>query len=369
MDPMTLLRRNLEVLAHAQPREAERILQAASQKPAEIRNAASGHPVPVVRGVAMHDLADPMKEGRIQAEEILGTNASQRRLVVGGFGFGYHLLPLLEKGFCPIVWEPSAALLAQAFQIMDWTEELPFLTIVTGSVGPDLPRESRIWSLPAWDRVEPAARSRLGQLALASTGGSGISRGDGIFLSSYRNITCLKNPHDLVIYQMLLQLVRPTLVLEIGAYRGGSAVWIADQLATMGGDRRVHTYGIENEFSQTVLDHPLVHTHLGGHDAFDPAIVRPGDRTLVIEDSSHTYANTLAVLRKFAPYVSPNSYFIVEDGHAHEDHPEMGLEGGPLRATLEFLREQDQLVEDPWWENLFGTDTSNCLHGVLRRRA
>ncbi len=134
---------------------------------------------------------------------------------------------------------------------------------------------------------------------------------EGIYFSTYRNVTCLKNPCDLAVYQMMLFLIKPTLILEIGACRGGSALWFADLFRLMGGDRRIHTYDISEEAAPETYRDPMITYHLGGHASFDPSIIRKHDRVFIIEDSSHTYENTLEVLNKFAGYVTPNSYFIV----------------------------------------------------------
>src|SRR4029077_5848104 len=71
-----------------------------------------------------------------------------------------------------------------------------------------------------------------------------------------------------------------------------------------------------------------------------------GDRSaLVIEDSSHTFDNTLAVLRAFSPLVKPGGYFVVEDGILNH-----GLDAGPGYGVYEaieaFVRENPSFVID-----------------------
>ncbi|MBE3048289.1 hypothetical protein IMZ48_38455, partial [Candidatus Bathyarchaeota archaeon] len=43
-------------------------------------------------------------------------------------------------------------------------------------------------------------------------------------------------------------------------------------------------------------------------------LISPTETAMVIEDSSHTFKNTLSVLRNYSRFVKKGMYFIVEDG-------------------------------------------------------
>jgi cephalosporin hydroxylase len=58
---------------------------------------------------------------------------------------------------------------------------------------------------------------------------------------------------------------------------------------------------------------------------------------IVIEDSSHHYRDTLAVLRFFDPYMRSAEYIVVEDGNVSDMGNDGNREGGPCRAISEFL--------------------------------
>jgi cephalosporin hydroxylase len=90
---------------------------------------------------------------------------------------------------------------------------------------------------------------------------------------------------------------------------------------------------------------------------------------LVIEDSAHSYRNTLEVLEKFGPHVSEGSYFIVEDTLAAVDGRRPHLEGGPIRALDEWLPCHPEFGNDLWWQDFFGPDLTNCHRGFLRRQS
>jgi cephalosporin hydroxylase len=88
---------------------------------------------------------------------------------------------------------------------------------------------------------------------------------------------------------------------------------------------------------------------------------------LVIEDSSHSYQNTLTVLERFGPYVSSGSFFIIEDTLAATGNRRPHLEGGPIRAIEEYLPAHPEFEVDLWWQNFYGPDVTNCHRGFLRR--
>lgn len=52
--------------------------------------------------------------------------------------------------------------------------------------------------------------------------------------TTYRGVPCVKCPFDYVIYQMIVEEVRPDLIIEIGAFEGGSALYLADLLDNYG---------------------------------------------------------------------------------------------------------------------------------------
>jgi spore maturation protein CgeB len=63
-----------------------------------IQTAKDGNPVPHWDGYQLHSIYDPIKEGNGFAEQFLSTMDNYHKpLLVLGLGFGYHILPLLDK--------------------------------------------------------------------------------------------------------------------------------------------------------------------------------------------------------------------------------------------------------------------------------
>src|SRR5262249_57698057 len=84
-------------------------------------------------------------------------------------------------------------------------------------------------------------------------------------------------------------------------------------------------------------------------------LVRPGDRVMVILDSSHTKAHVLKELEAYAPLVSPGSYIVATDGIMGLVHdtprgkPEWNSHN-PTKAAHEFAApHSDFALEEPKW--------------------
>jgi cephalosporin hydroxylase len=145
---------------------------------------------------------------------------------------------------------------------------------------------------------------------------------------SYFGITMSKFPEDLRVYEHLLWLARPDVVIELGVQHGGGTLWLRDRLAAIARytGRPARVIGVELDSAAARANIERVDPHWRGielmeGDVTDPELpgrVRarlPRDaRVLVIEDTAHTYETTRAALEGFAPLVAPGGYLVVEDG-------------------------------------------------------
>lgn len=364
----TLFEKNTELLSRSQPQLAKRLSTADEYPKLSVKFSRDGQPIPVIKEnlwsqLQIDDPALPDMSIIYQASPLY----LQQRIIVFGFGFGYQIIALVKRGFSPIVYEPSLRLLKSAFMNVDLSSIIPFVTFLVEDEIPDIPRATTVLANPIISKMFP---QRLESLSLKIDRWTPLHTQDleeGVYYSSYRNVMCLKNPLDLAVYQALIYMIRPTLIIEIGTLRGGSALFFADILRIVGGEGRcIHTYDIDNNVAPEVLSDPNIFFHKGGHQIFDPSIIKPEDRILVIEDSSHTYENTVEVLDKFAPWVSLNSYLIVEDTMAGSSRPH--LNGGPIKAIEEFIAKNDDFEIDDRWDKFYGLESSNCIRGFLRRR-
>jgi Cephalosporin hydroxylase len=160
------------------------------------------------------------------------------------------------------------------------------------------PRRSRLHSATASRTSGPLARSRS----------CGIRTRGSQWPSSQR--TCVSTSTS-------CGFRGPDVVIEIGAYRGGSALWFRDRLRTLAGYGRSRNPRI---ISLELDAAPALSAIAGADPGFAASItvvegdvrdersaraverlVPSGARCMVVEDSAHTFETTIAALANFSP--------------------------------------------------------------------
>ncbi len=184
---------------------------------------------------------------------------------------------------------------------------------------------------------------------------------------TYKGVPCIKCPFDYVIYQMIIEEVKPDLIIEIGTNKGGSTLYLAD-LLELQGKGVIHSIDIIDQSPQIVKDHPRISLFHKGWEEYDLKLTEGYSSVLVIEDASHEYKSTLGAIRKFADVVSPNSYLIVEDGIIDDLGMTKEYNGGPVKAILEFLKSNTSFVIDRNWVDFFGPNATFNTEGYLRKQ-
>jgi cephalosporin hydroxylase len=184
---------------------------------------------------------------------------------------------------------------------------------------------------------------------------------------SYKGIPMLKDPFDLALYQLVLWEQKPCTIIEIGSYKGGSAVWFADQTRSMQLDTKIFSldiHAVDGIDDERVSFKTSPDISLAMPLDWLAALPRP---LLVIEDSAHTYEHTLLVLRHFAGIMRSGEYLIVEDGIASNMglDVEHGLNGGPSRALEAFLNERSDFRVDEKMCDFFGHNVTYNVNGYL----
>lgn len=195
----------------------------------------------------------------------------------------------------------------------------------------------------------------------------------GTMRTKYRNVPFFKSPFDISIYLNLLSRLAPRTVIEVGTKYGGSALWFADMMSAQGLEgARVVSVDIEPLANFT--DPRII--FLKG-DAKQLDIVLPPELLqccphpwLVIEDSSHYYAETIATLGFFHDHLQSGDYIVVEDGVVaqlpHERYRK--YDNGPNRGVADFLSDHgDFYAIDTELCDLFGHNATYNPNGWLRR--
>jgi cephalosporin hydroxylase len=147
----------------------------------------------------------------------------------------------------------------------------------------------------------------------------------------YLGIKMSKFPEDLRVYEHLMWVAAPDVLIELGAQSGGSTLWLRDRLRTL------QTYGalaappkvIAVDIELSAARHNVATRDPGWErsiafvegDVCDPAVreqvgrhVPSGAVCMVIEDSAHVAETTRAALELYSDLIAPGGFFVVEDG-------------------------------------------------------
>jgi cephalosporin hydroxylase len=187
-------------------------------------------------------------------------------------------------------------------------------------------------------------------------------------LATWMGVALNKCPMDLWIYQELLHRVRPTVVVETGTARGGSALYFAGLCDVLDHGRIVT---IDIAVAEGRPDHPRI-THIVGSSTAPETVdevrrlVGDDSPVFVTLDSDHGYSHVHHELAAYADLVTPGSYLVVEDTNLN-GHPVLPRFGsGPMEAVEEFLAADRRFEVDRECEKFFMTYNPG---GYLRRVA
>jgi cephalosporin hydroxylase len=176
----------------------------------------------------------------------------------------------------------------------------------------------------------------------------------------------LKCPLDLWLYQEILHTIRPAVVIETGTAFGASAHFLASMMDLLG-QGRVITVDIEDRAGRP--QHPRI-TYLTGSSVAPEMVAQVrslvGDDApvIVLLDSDHAKGHVLAELDAYSPFVTPDSYLIVEDTNLNGHPVEAGFGPGPMEALDEFLATNPPFAHDTSMDKFFLTFNPK---GYLRR--
>ena len=196
---------------------------------------------------------------------------------------------------------------------------------------------------------------------------------EGVFRSLYRGTPFLKSPFDIGIYLQLLSRLTPRSVIEIGCKHGGSALWFADMMAAHGAENP-QVVAVDIAPAVKFTD-PRIVVHQGDAKALGvvlsvEALQALPHPWLVVEDSSHRYPESIAVLEFFDDWLQSGDYLVVEDGVVShfQDGRYAAFEDGPNRAVRDFLTERPGRYEiDLELCDHYGRNVTYNPNGWLRR--
>ncbi len=167
---------------------------------------------------------------------------------------------------------------------------------------------------------------------------------------SWMGVPARKMVLDAWVYQQIIHETRPEIIIEIGNAEGGSTKYLAHLLDIVG---QGEVIAVDIDHSAFRGHHPRVHLVTGDSLAPETLIrveeIAHGRRGMVIHDGDHSREHVLGDLRAYAKFVSPGSYFIVEDTaiDLFRAGDGLGSVNGPLGAVEQFVREDTRFQIDP----------------------
>jgi cephalosporin hydroxylase len=180
--------------------------------------------------------------------------------------------------------------------------------------------------------------------------------------TTWMGVPLWKSVSDMWNYQEILWTLRPSVVVEFGTFRGGSALFFAHILRQTGG-------------RFTVLSVDITHKYLHPDVAADPDVVlvessstapRVAEKiaglraefagpVFAILDSDHSRDHVLAEMKLLRPLLAAGDYLVVEDSNVN-GHPVLpGFGAGPFEAIEAYEAQfPDDYVHDREREMKFG---------------
>ncbi len=178
-----------------------------------------------------------------------------------------------------------------------------------------------------------------------------------VYSFSWMGRPIIQLPEDMLRVQEAIYLIKPDVVIETGIAHGGSLIYYASIFKAMGKGRVI---GVDIEIRphnrQAIEAHemyPYITMIEGSSVAPEivqqvAALVKPGEKVLVLLDSNHTKSHVLEELKAYAPFVTKGSYIVATDGimgdlvGAPRSSDDWGW-NNPREAALEFVASQFRL--------------------------
>jgi tetratricopeptide (TPR) repeat protein len=175
-------------------------------------------------------------------------------------------------------------------------------------------------------------------------------------LITWKEKPIFKTTFDLTIYSMILQEVKPDVIIELGSGSGGSAIWLADTAAALGLDTHVYSFDINKPLTKhkkvTFIEHDL--NGINNRENKIPCWELFNGKKIIIEDA---HVNLENILYLFDTILKKDDYLIIEDS--------VGSKKGIISN---FMNEKESKYElDQFFLDFFGTNITCCINSIFKR--
>lgn len=243
-----------------------------------------------------------------------------------------------------------------------------------------------VWQDRFAERFEPLSKRKM-QCDLPRRAIDAIAHGK--HFASYRGITMAKDPLDRVLYETLLFELQPRTVIELGAYTGASALWMADTLKTFGLACRVISVDVDLELIDDAARFhggvEFVEADLNEvENVFPVSDLEDLEGPIILIDDAHV--NIAGVYDHFNRYaLSSGDYLIIEDtipwipdkfgpdaitdadAEKNSDEPSEWGEWKWDEVISFFQKCDSQYLVDRYYTDFFGYNGTWNWNGFLRK--
>lgn len=196
----------------------------------------------------------------------------------------------------------------------------------------------------------------------------------------WKDLHIQKSAMEMVIYPMLIYELRAKKIIEIGACKGGSAVWLADQLQLF--EIECQLYSVDRDISlldERAKKDDRIHFVEGDSNEINevfPAEMLSGlpKPWLVIEDA---HVNLVGILEYFHQNgLQSGDYLIVEDTNLYcweywnenfKDEDNGDAKEEKISCVKDFLlKYREDYRIDTYYQDLFGYNGSKCWNSIVK---
>jgi tetratricopeptide (TPR) repeat protein len=196
--------------------------------------------------------------------------------------------------------------------------------------------------------------SKLTHANILHNGGLPFLSSQGVHsLIKWKEKPLYKTAFDLVIYSMLIQEVKPDIIIELGSGCGGSAMWFADTASMLGLDTHVYSFDINKPLVKhdkvTFIEHDLKKINLENKPSHWEFFNK---KKIIIEDA---HVNLRGLLNLFDHVLKKDDYLMIEDSANKQD------------IISHFSIEKDPKYKlDQFFLDFFGTNMTCCINSIFK---
>jgi len=201
------------------------------------------------------------------------------------------------------------------------------------------------------------------------------------YLQTWKGILLPKGVTEMALYPMLLYELQPKTIIEIGAFNGGGAIWLADCLEIFGIEGRVTSVDIDLSLldEKAKADSRVNFIQGDCHDigaAFPPDILSGLPHPwLLIEDAHINLVGMLAYFHHNG--IQSGDYLIVEDTNklhwefwkdSWDDREEMEQGAKKMDDLRDWLKKHEyEYLVDTYYQDMYGYNGSKNWNSILKR--